>query len=129
MNKTQKLFRKQRSFIFSVKFAWKLKIFGNRGNFELKLSYWATIKSIMVIKFWNFDFKIWFYPILASLTLPTKTTQSSVVSGLSLPTLEVRCAKSQSIGHTKPQTELSALSKCQYDLRIPYLYESSIFLE
>ena len=62
---------------FSAKFAWKLKFFENRGNFELKLSFWATINSIRGIKFFNFYFKIWFSPSLTSLT-PSQTDGTEI---------------------------------------------------
>ena len=42
--------------------------FLNRGSFELKLSFSSVINSIMGIKIWNLDFKIWFSPSLVSLT-------------------------------------------------------------
>ena len=33
-------------FKFSTKFALKMKFLKNRGNFELKLNFWASINSI-----------------------------------------------------------------------------------
>jgi hypothetical protein len=42
---------------FSAKFAKKMKFLKNRGNFELKLSFWDAINSIMGIKIMIFDLK------------------------------------------------------------------------
>jgi len=57
LRKIHKSFRKHRSLIFH-QICLETKIFKNQGNFELKLSYWATINSIRGIKFWNFVLKI-----------------------------------------------------------------------
>ena len=59
-------------FEFSAKFARKMKFLENRGNFELKLSFWVAIRSIKGIKIWIWIFKTLSPPILVSLA-PSQT--------------------------------------------------------
>ena len=119
--KNQQVVLETKEFKFSVKLASKLKLFKNRSSFELNLSFWDVINSIMGIRNFNLDLKTLSSPILASLapsqidrtemvensssnSSPGELTNPNAPVELRFPTVREGCAKTESVRCNKIQT-------------------------